>query len=228
MKKLILASFAIFLAGCGSKRHKLESAAHDSKSETFSKRNVLESTGSDTIYWLDTTFIDGRFLEIFSTLSDDRENLSCRWGNDSVARFQSNVRSHPKIFIGSIPSKLSWSTRNSLVVTNGCGTNCTYAVFFNFQSDSVRWSTVDYYPRIPYQTYRTDNDSLYVKHDKNNRWVIADTESWQTDTFELTTTCQSITFTACIDSIQIKDGWIEFYLEDDEPGSHFKRKIELK
>lgn len=231
---MLNAGLVVILIGCKSEKLKTRSVLSDSVFTAALEIGLSEPFYVDTIFWLDTTLIDGRFLEIFSAANDgDFEPLSCRWGNDSIVHYQQSVTNYPQIFIGSIPRNLSWSTKKNLVVTNGCGTNCCYAVFFGIHEDSVKWSVVDYYPNVSYYVFNSDNDSLFVKRDENpkkfNSWVIIDTDSWKTDTVVLSSNYQGIALTDCIDSLRIINGRVEFYEPDPIRKSKvLMRKISLQ
>ena len=179
---------------------------------------------------LDTLLIDGRFLRITIFYDDDTGETMHKkayWGNEENS-FETELFE----IRGNLHESLKWTTDNCLILVDGCGTNCMYAIVFNAKIGEMFWTPVDFYPQnytndnnelILYGEYINEKSSLVILNVENNlRDTLVVPEDW----------VRGVGFiNNLLDEIQVKNNEIciaQFGENDGEATQIIKKEIVLK
>ncbi|NIK93597.1 hypothetical protein GZ212_15660 [Mangrovimonas sp. CR14] len=180
MKKITIVYIILTFFGCIQKEN--------SRTSLETKPQIINSEKDETLFWIDT-ISNNKFLKIYSKPENDWQNLTAEYG-DSKSSYEIDLYTEQyKIFGIPFTNNIQWITENSFALINGCGTDCRYVTIFNVKNPEPIITRVDYYPKMAYGNFTSDNDSLYVKVDwdfgKYVKLSVVDTDSQREAKFNL-------------------------------------------
>lgn len=115
--------------------------------------------------------------------------MTAKYGNSKTSHEIDLFTEEYEIFGVPFTNEIQWITDKSFALINGCGTDCRYVTIFNVEKTKPIITRIDYYPKMTYGNYSSDNDSLYVKVDwdfgKYVKLSVMDTDSQREAKYDL-------------------------------------------